>query len=290
MLGNGRYVVLASDAGTQVVDDSTGISTPLVMPIGCGGLPWFAGEQLAFGCDGLRVALYQPASGAWSIVAPGPAVQQWCGINPSPPGFCSVVDVGADWIEFDEDCYHCGITWVFQNLETGTIASEPRTDATHVLDLDASTLLRRVCAPVTAPENGAAVASGENNLISPVTFFGRFAVVGDPYTSRPGHLGRCGSRLRMRTSPLPLLDGNAQVLIGREDDGGIGHSGPASLTGIFLPSRQRFRIPLPSYFPKGMTGYALSDHHLYANDNAGDLWTAPAPSVPRRRLHHHHSR
>jgi hypothetical protein len=150
VLADGSYSFAASQnqaSGTlgTLRNDQTGASTTVSAPPGCTGptglLPTgqqlIGGPWLAVDCSDAHssvVDLYSLADGTWRAVTPASSVQQYCGQNAAMSS-CLPVAVGSDWIEFDETCYHCGDTYVFQNIQTGqttagSFAAPPGTTST----------------------------------------------------------------------------------------------------------------------------------------------------------------
>jgi hypothetical protein len=208
-------------------------------------------------------------------------------------GSCGVAGIGADWIALLESCgagSKCGGVIQFQNLQTGQAELDPRNQATSV-DLSSPTLTARACAPLTVPKGD---VDGAWGTLTP----------DDGFTIAAGDAGayleRCGSKLHQFLTHTPNLDAcpvgpcappsNSHVVIWQSAYGRLG--------GIFLPSRQRFSIPVPaSVEPPGAApgGFANSDgvtlaltsSTVYLEYENGPIWTTPTPSPPTRRKPNH---
>ena len=108
---------------------------------------------------------------------------------------------------------------------------------------------------------------------STLTFYGKFALIGSTRPDPPSYLERCGTTLHMRLPPAAAIFGNSHELL----------QYPTSnhLDGITLPSLKHFQVAFPTRFVREGTGFALSSHHLYADENNGMLWTASLPLPPQ---------
>jgi hypothetical protein len=181
------------------------------------------------------------------------------------------VAVGARWIEWGEDCYHCAPTVFLQNIQSGATKPDPVTPGGYVLDdLDSVSGTKALCAPLRYPAFGPADQNQSGTVeLGQIAFYGRFALV----WGSAGHaLERCGSRLRVR---LPATD------IQASDHAVVWQANPTTgVHGLFLPSLRPFIIPLP---PTLMTRpfypalAALTDHTLYATGVNGEIWAATLP-------------
>jgi hypothetical protein len=266
---DGRYVFLArytaQGPAWAVTDEQTGRRVTVApgqtdCVNGGSATPMFGGPWLLIsGCANplapVTADLYSLAGGTSQTVDFN---VKYCSLSAAQ---CSFGPVGAEWLQTAETCYHCPTQYQFVNLHTEKLRGPPITDTKTILDLNSPTLTRRLCTPVTVPNVGT------------VTFFGSFAVVGDPYSPHPGYLKRCGSRLHLRLTTGSVL-GNLHEL--------LWYTLTGQLDGITLPGLKPFVVDLPRVFPLGMTGFELSSRTLYAYENNGQLWTAPAP-LPRSK-------
>ena len=241
-----------------VVDEQTG--RRVTVQSDCAGQPIFGGPWLVVGtCMGdgpMRIELYSLAAGTYRTVTFN---GQLCTGDQAE---CDTVAVGADWVEVSETCYHCEASTVFQNLRSGAQQGPPGAGGTTMVDLSSPTLTSTVCSPLTVPGRGT------------LTFYGRFAVDGNPRSPAPSYLERCRSRVHLRLGPGTPVTGNRGMLIYAAT------VGATQWSGILLPSLHRFRLKLPSHLPFNMTSLVLSSHHLYAATSTGELWIAPTPRQP----------
>ncbi len=282
----GRYVyesrrLPANGRATgTLIDEQTGTSASLVSPPGC----FFAamgGPWVLYQCN-VSVApapvapleLYSIPSGTWQGINST--------IGPSA--------IGSDWIEGaapGPPCYeHCGTDpTVFQNIQTGAVRSLPDYHATGttIPNLNSATLSAKLCSPLRVP---AGLTNPFDQLTQPggLSFEGSFAIADEWYTERGGYynrrfvLERCGTRLRMAldnsvpgSDPAPT--GNTHAVVWKPNASFRG-------AGVFLPSLRRFTFAVPS--GAGGSPITLSTRHLYSVTGAGELWTAAAPTQPRR--------
>jgi hypothetical protein len=270
---DGRYTFLGAPLGATsvrgtLIDELTGSRSaiPLQPPTpGCGlnetgpeiQGPWLIGgacfPQNNPGPPGpASVELYRLSAATWHIFQ---FTIPFCAILGTD---CTVGPAGAKWVQVTESCYHCTTRVQFVNLASGQVVDQPTTGPKTVLDLNSSTLTHRLCSPVRAPRH------------TTVTFYGKFAVVGNATNERPNYLERCGSPLHKRIWSGTAL-GNSQELLSY-----VANS--ERLQGITLPGLRRFVVALPKKFPVGFTGFALSSRTLYANDQT--VWSTRAP-LPR---------
>ena len=275
VITTGRFVFAASlffstQALGVLIDEQTGKRTALSPPAGCvgptGPLPTgpeiMGGPWLLVDCsDALssELKLYRLTSGTWSTVAPDPSIEQFCGA----PGMstCYPLAVGARWVQFDEACYHCRDTDVFQNLQSGILRSDPR-NASTIVDLNSPALAKRVCRPLRVAPGGS------------LFFDGSFAIAGSLHGA---YLERCGTRLHERVDPAGTATANVHAIVWQS--GNTRLVGPHQLSGVFLPSRRRFVIRIPAFidYPNQIV---LSSRHLYVVDN-NSVWVATSPRPPR---------
>lgn len=268
------WIVINNRLGTRTVLD------PRCHVLGLGP-PWvLMGCPLTSNPFGpFDVELYSLPDGTRQTVTPSTGVP-YCSSSPPPMTGCASADaVGADWIRWDVACsVHCGDTYLFQNIRTGELRDDP-TNARTFADLNSPALARRTCPGVRLIryfDYGVGWGS-----LSP---YGQFALA----TSGPDggvFLERCGTSKRRL-----LLDGitafsdamasNARAIVSQAH--------PSHLSGLFLPSLQRFTIPLPAAIlkPRGapentpVSALVLTSRALYVEDGYGTIWrTAAAPGA-----------
>ncbi len=251
----------------MVLDETSGRRTGLRLPGDCRHAatdPILGDSWLLVGCNGSRLALYSLARRRWRSVAVAPACAHFqAGAGSS----CVPIAVGTAWIELDEGSIQLGDVSVFQSIQTGRLRRDP-TNATTFPNLDSPRLAQRLCRPLRVPMR---------------TFV--FFVFQRPFvlvTDEGGPtLQRCGTRRRWRLSGGPLDAGSGPGVVMWTDGGGRGR-----LDGIFIPSLQRFRIPLPAAATSVMD-VELSQRRLYLSGetkhNLDATWSAPLPAAGTRR-------
>jgi hypothetical protein len=220
------------------------------------------------------VELYSLVDGTHQAVTPSAGVPQ-C---PWPPDeflerrCASEPDgVGADWIRWDATCYNCGDTYFFQNIKTGEVRNDP-TNATTFADLNSPALARRTCPGVRLIRDFSNPAGVRWGALTP---YGRWALVSGHGNSV--FLERCGTQMRRR-----LVAGFSSLVA--SNGGAIVWQAQAShLSGLFLPSLQRFTIPLPSAIAKhGMVSpLELGSGGIYMRDASyyGKFWRTASPTA-----------
>jgi hypothetical protein len=275
LLGDQRYVLIfgANDSGV-LTDTQTGKTTAVSEP-GCSWAIAVGDSSIVFGCD-------QSTSTSYELYSTTTGRSTQLSLNPSVAANATVTAVGADWLALAVSCgeEHCGPSqFDYQNLADGSIAPDPSGGSTTV-DLDSPTLRQTLCSPLTvpSPSSGPVDHYGAPSIL----LDGRFAVFTGPGGS---YLEQCGSELHQfltytsypgcahQTCPPPA---NSNLI--------IWESAPLRLSGIFLPDRQRFTIPLPDeidptpgpYVNGDQYALALTSHTLYVG-NDDKVWMAPAP-------------
>jgi hypothetical protein len=261
---DGPYTVLLGvqdeQLGTVITERSN--AHKVIPPSGCAttiGPPFVGGPWLLADCDGSSIDLYALPAGPWRSVPIAESCQAWA--TAAGMSTCDPIAVGRHWIEFDETCYHCQNTYIFQNIDSATVASDP-SSSTVLPDLNAPSLAHHLCKPLHVPQGGVLqIDSG-------------FAVAG---TSRGAFLERCGTRLKQRLTrvrgALSLAPGTV-VWLSRQF---------TRLSGLLLPSRRAFSLVLPQNLTD-LSGVVIADHHLYVNGTAAGLeavWQTPWPSTGR---------
>lgn len=228
------------------------------------------------------VEIYSLADGTRQIVTPNPLS---CPPAPSGSADCGAAAVGSDWIEWVWGGYHDPTTFHFQNLQTGEFRDDP-TNATTFPDLNSPSLAQTTCPGVRLirredPDGPAANPWGE------LTYEGQFALA----TTEVGRvfLERCGTHMR-RLLPhgwsecclASDLGSNATVIVWQ--------SARNRLSGLFLPSLQKFTMPLPSAVVASEAQYetgfelALTSGALYMNEDGGALWRTASPAALPRNV------
>lgn len=290
---SGDYLLLATTVGGDfrstgwiVINNRTGTRTALDPRCYVEGLgpPW-----ILMGCPPASnpygapadVELYSLTDETRQTVTPNPGVPDPDCSSPPPSQMspCASPDaVGADWIRWDTTCsVHCGNTYSFQNIQTGELRDDP-TNATTFVDLNSPALARRTCPgvhliPDAQPYGGAGWGS--------LTPYGRFALATDGYNNV--FLERCGTRmprLLANTGYGGAVGSNASAIVWQT---------ARHLTGLFLPSLQRFTIPLPAAILRSPTpprsdvpvnAIAVTPDALYIEDGYyGRFWRTASPGA-----------
>jgi hypothetical protein len=248
----GRTLLLVSGvagAGTNLsetlIDDRTGKRTELSVP-GCDapliGAGWLAFNGAIGDLPGCVTQLYPLAGGP-----PRPIAR-----------LGGVVAIGSDWIEYDNNCdeVHVCPTYLFQNLQTGVVKSDP-TRAHTIADLNSPALAQRVCPPLQVPHSFKVPTA---TLVPD----GRFAIA----TGTKGvFLEHCGTRLHRAIDPNRGPVGATAKAVIWETTG-------RQLAGLFLPSLRPFTIKAPELADFEL---AQTPQTLYLLDPQGQVWSAPAP-------------
>jgi hypothetical protein len=265
-------------SGGVLINEQTGMRRS-VPRSGCFAIGVAAGRWVLFDCVGTGAENYQLYSvprRSWRPVA--------------TPARANPDAIGAYWIEyFVVD----GGTYVFQNINTGTVRSLPawRPGGTTIPDLNSPSLAVKLCSPLRVPADWSPYAQwsaypyNEKLHAGEVAVDGKFAVLEG--TSHPTGTGaytgyayveKCGSRARRPTSPGFVV--NAHAIIGPGSD--------STLTGWLLPGLTPITMPTPGY-NQGVygdqTSIALSSHSLYLWDSVDDALVAPSPGLPKSRKH-----
>jgi len=227
--------------------------------------------------------LYSLTDGTSQTVTPSPGIQDPNCSSPPPDEMtpCATPDaVGADWISWSTSCsVHCGATFSFQNIQTGELRDDP-TNATTFVDLDSPALARRTCPGVRLIRNPMPYGGMGWGSLTP---YGQYALVTG--ADNNVFLERCGARMRERianTGYGGVLASNAKAIVWQT---------ASDLTGLFLPSLQKFTMPLPPAIlnPTG-SGEDLPVHALVLTSSAlyvadgyyGSFWRTASPAaLPR---------
>ncbi len=262
---DGAYTILWSQStgvsGT-LVNELTGQSTLVVLPATCegpdGGAASIGDTWLVAACHGYSVALYALATGQWRTLATPAACHHHVRTGPT----CEPAAVGTDWIKYDESSVRLGDRWLFQNVVTGAVRTDP-TNAHTLPDLDSPRLAEHVCPPLRVPSarSGAALALD-----------GRFGVL---TTSRGLFLEHCATHMRQLltdAAPWATAAPGEIMWISRP-------TGP--LHGIFLPSRRAFTVTHPP--GADAADMAISARHIYligqTRRGTPRLWAAPLSAL-----------
>jgi hypothetical protein len=275
VLGSGRYVFAAAltqnsqQLGT-LRDEATGETSTVGPPPGCAGptgpLPTgpelMGGPWLLVDCSDTqinKIELYNLANATWTSVTPAASVQTYCAS--ASMSQCTPVAVGADWIEFDETCYHCGDTYVFQNIRTGEVVHGSNS-TNYVNDLNSPSLTKPVCRPLRVPRAGSLV------------FDGPFAIS----VGRDSDLlERCGKTWRQRIGPVALPTEDPHAIVWQAE--GDSSRSSDQLFGIRLPSLRRFVLDLPAA-AGSTTQVLLTGHGLFVVAGDSDrLWMSDGPGI-----------
>lgn len=292
---SGDYLLLGTtisgnftSTGWTVINERLGTRTALDPQCDVGGLgpPW-----VLMGCPSTSNPsgpfdddeLYSLTDGTRHTVTPNPGVPDPHCSSPPPDQMspCSNADaVGAYWIRWDATCsVHCANTYFFQNIQTGELRDDP-TNATTFVDLDSPDLARRTCPGVRLIGNVVPYGGLGWGSITPE---GRYAIV----TGRENNvfLERCGTRMRE-----PIADtGYGGVLASSTQ--AIVWQTTTHLTGLFLPTLQKFTMRLPPGIlkPTGsgedfpVHALVLTSSALYVADGYyGRFWRTASPAaLPR---------
>jgi hypothetical protein len=199
-----------------------------------------------------------------------------------------VTAVASDWIEWDASCYHCQTTAYFQNIQTGELRDDP-TNATTFPDLNSPSLAETTCSGVRVIHTPNGIVPGEYPVgpWGSLTYDGQFALA---TVSRlvGGALGDqvvlewCGTHMRRLLGPTwseccvtsPVAS-NGSVIVWQ--------SAVNRLSGLFLPSLEKFTMPLPSaevaweVREAGTLVLALTSDALYVYGQA--LWRTASPAA-----------
>jgi hypothetical protein len=202
VLGNDdRVFTFHRSTGTGVlVDGSTGRRTT-VASRGCFLVDAIGGSSIAFSCgSGADVSyeLNDMNSGQFRpLTVPSPIAG---GCAPYTSACASLDAVGSYWAEFVGGCptEHCGPSdVVFENFLTSATPADP-SSRTVVPDLDARTLSRKLCKPVTVPTRTLPNSPpGFGSVVSD----GRFQIATGDGGS---YLEECGARLHRPCRPTSI--------------------------------------------------------------------------------------
>ena len=230
------------------------------------------------------VELDSLVDGTRRTVTPSPGVPYCSSPPPDMETKCAYPDgVGAQWIGWDATCYHCGDTYLFQNIQTGELRGDP-TNATTYADLSSPALAHRTCPGVRLIRNPYGF-SGPG--WGPLTPDGQFALA----TGGPNSvfLERCGTGMRRA-----LVNVGVSFGVAANSGAIVWQGGPSYLSGLFLPSLQAFTIPLPAAIvtPPGSptaTGAwgleGLTSGALYVREGSpSTIWRAASPTALPRNI------
>jgi hypothetical protein len=224
--------------------------------------------------------LYSLVDGTRQTVTPNPL-----SCPPAPDqADCGAEAVGSDWIEWYWGAYHYPTTFHFQNIQTGEFRGDP-TNATTFPDLNSPSLAETTCPGVRLIRRDPDGAYA--NPWGGLTYEGQFALA----TTDAGRvfLERCGTHMR-RLLPNGWsecctgsdLASNATVIVWQ--------SALSRLSGLFLPSLQKFTMPLPSAVvaweerEAGTLLFALNSDALYVTEYGGALWRTASPAALPRNV------
>lgn len=282
---DGRYVVMAGPGGTTLIDDQTGKHTTLSVPALCGLSYTVGGGWVLTSCSGFGNApyqLYSIATGTWRALTSAGGMP---------------VALGSDWIEYygttETGCtVHCAYQYTFADIATGQLRMLPdwTSGGITVPDLNSPGLAAKLCSPLRVPQGFPNDLTAAALAPSPLTFAGRFAA-GIEWHLRSGLyelrllVERCGSRLhqvltsQVSSSPSNQFAVNRHAVIWENLRGGPVH-------GVFLPSLQRFTIPLPRI--RGNTNFTLTggsifltSRTMYLESGFGQVVGAASPIRPK---------
>ncbi len=289
LLQAGPYVFVQTGAGGILLNDRTGhevdVSPPLT--VSCSGSVSMGGSWLMFPCAQsnapFTIQLYSMPTGRWRALDYAQRERSTCGNSP----FCHIqpVAIGTNWLEYSiytvvNGCRSCEAAVGFQNLITGQWReTEKPPDSSQPpfhymklggitnrsrLDLNASSLIVPVCAPVDLPHRGDLIVTPIGSAISPVRPFGNYQAVGNPYAQQDVAIQRCGSR---HNTSIPVPDGGNSRII-------VWNPFRSKMDGIFLTTDRRFTAKLPIKVPNG-ADYVVGTKHVFMV--AGSVWEALLP-------------
>jgi hypothetical protein len=291
VLASGEYVLLSTTVATvPTAFPSTGwivvndrLATTTALDPSCDavalGPPWVLMRcpQSSEPYGPYDVELYSLADGTRHAVTLSPGMP-YCSSPPLDSEVdCAADAVGAYWIEWVGSSYHHLPTQVvyFQNIETGELRSDP-TNATTFADLNSPALAHKTCPGVRLMRD---LDSGYGTRWGSLTPYGQFALV---TATNSAVLERCGTQMRRRLPPGS--DGYSSALAST-DRAIMWQADPGQLSGLFLPSLQRFTLPLASAIvkppgaPKALpVGIELTSSALYVTED-GTLWRTPSPAA-----------
>lgn len=229
-----------------LVDQRSGKRAAL-RPSKCSGGGWFGGGWLGFSCyasSGIpEVSLYDLSTRRWRTV-PAEPNETACGHELGVS--CQIVALGRDWIQLLAGlCDGCQSSYLLENIRTREVIDPPVTPGGRDgFALSAASGYRRLCSPLRYPaSHGSQAGAATPGWLS---FYGKVALVSGAAPawgkSTFAYLQRCGSSRRLKLppgAPLELTDslsGSSHVVVWR--------SGTRTLSGVFLPSLRKFRVPL----------------------------------------------
>jgi hypothetical protein len=138
-----------------------------------------------------------------------------------------------------------------------------------MLDLGSPTLVRSVCRPISLPHNGSLFLTADpTTAISPVSFYGSFALIGNPYSLGPFYVQRCGSRKQLKITAS--YNGNSKIIIFSQS------------RGLELADGRTITFRLPTHLPQADRPFApivVGTHMFLAG--LGDVWEAALPPTLR---------
>lgn len=257
---DGSYTVLWSSrpgvVGT-LIDERSGRRIRVLLRRGCrtpvGSILFLGDSWLLAGCSNTRLDLYSLVGRRWRSVRIASSCQRFN----DPAGNCTPSAVGTDWIKYDQESYHVGDRFVFQNIASGAVRRDP-TNAKTLPDLDSPVLARRICDPLRVPPRGTLALDG------------RFAVANGPSGI---FLEQCGTKLHRLLSAVVDTANAPGSIMWLSGPNGRPH-------GIFLPSLQRFTVAPPPG-AADLVDVELGIRHMYivglSRNDTNDVWSAAAP-------------
>jgi hypothetical protein len=280
---SGDYLV-ADGRAPIVINDALGTTAALNKDPGC-DVVGLAPPSVVMSC--LQTAVpYVPSYFEFYSLVDGTRQT----VTPTPPlpcvqgqVVCNVAAVGSYWIEWRTGFYHIPTNFYFQNTQTGELLDDP-SNATTFPDLNSPSLAETTCPGVRLIYSNFPSPDNYANPWGPLTYASQFAlatihrVIGGAYTDQVV-LERCGTHMRRLLGDGSNMVSNASVIVWQ--------TAPNRLSGLFLPSLQKFTMPLPSAVVAaeeagGETGLALTSEALYMNEAGGRLWRTTSPAgLPR---------
>jgi hypothetical protein len=297
VMSNQRYAFAAPaelEGSGTLFDDQTGRRASIPLS-GCEPMgselsplaPTIQGDVLAFDCwhplEEQWVRLYSIASAGWRTVPLSPEItscEAYMGVCP-----WGMISAGSYWLGFSESSCemdeHCTGEDVFQSIRTGQVVQDPAVAHGHEIgNVDDLQLAQPLCSPLAIPAEYVTYSAPGPG---PIELDGRFALAttigpdGTPET----YLEECGTHIKQLVQPYETeqyanpIASNTRALAWQ--------ASATNLTIEFLPSRDRYTVPLPKSV-QGDVQLALTTRRLYLLQNSeppdqnGRLWIATFPA------------
>ena len=264
VLSNGRYVVvqalnrfLGPASATRVLDDRTSRRVALRLPtpttavsVATADAWWGTGQSLPG--QQPSIGLARLSTGLQSTFA------STAGFCTPPDAGCLIGPVGSRWVGIHSSCSRCDPHFGFVDRRTGATEPPPAQSSQRVVDVDAASLLTRLCSPLrTSPANRVILDATGHTTLSGGSM-GRYFLAYD----RSGHafLEHCGWQHRLGLPAIPTA-ADSRAVIWVHD---------RIFEGERLPSLTRCRAYLPSGAAGGQV--VLSERHVWILGSRATLW------------------